>query len=69
MAIKNNPMQCKLTDFGESRLLIHQARPVLATRTKYIQQGTLLFWHQSSFLENVRLNKQKQEDLNGRKDI
>ena len=31
MTIKNNPIQCKLTDFGESRSLIHQTKTVLAT--------------------------------------
>ena len=34
MVIENNPIQCKLTDFGESRSLIHQTRTVLVTRTK-----------------------------------
>ena len=36
MVIENNPIQCKLTDFGESRSLIHQARTVLVTRTKHM---------------------------------
>ena len=37
MAIKNNSVQCKPTDSGESRSLIHQTRTVLATRTKHMQ--------------------------------
>ena len=43
MTIKNNPIQCKLTDFGESTSLIHQTKTVLATRSKHMQRGTLLF--------------------------
>ena len=44
MAIKNNPIQCKLTDFGELGPLVHQKRAVLETQTKHIQRSTLLFF-------------------------
>ena len=33
---KNNPIQCKLIDFRESRSVIHQTRTVLAARIKHI---------------------------------
>ena len=62
MAIKNNPIQCKLTDFGESRSLIHQTKPVLTTRTEYMQRGTLLFIAPDNFPKKCYIKNANQED-------
>ena len=37
-AIKTDPLQYKLTNFGESRSTLHQTRTVQATRTKHEQR-------------------------------
>ena len=63
MAIKNNPVQCKLTDFGESRSLIRQTRTDWATRTKHIQRGTLLFMVPEQIPGKHPIKHAKQEDL------
>ena len=63
MAIKNNPIQCKLTDFGESRSLIHQTRTVLVTRTKHMQRGTLLFMVPEQLPGKCQIKQAKQENL------
>ena len=38
-----NPIECKLTDFGESRSALLQTKTLLQTRTKHVRRGTLLF--------------------------
>ena len=51
------------SDFGESRSLIHQTRTVLATRTKHMQQGTLLFMAPEQLPGKCQITQAKQEDL------
>ena len=63
MAIKNIPIQCKLTDFGKSRSLIRQTRTVLATRTKHMQCGTLLFMEPEQLPVKYPIKQAKEEDL------
>ena len=63
MAIKSNPVQSKLTDFGESTSLIHQKGTALAIGTKYIQRGTLPFMAPEKLPGKCHIKHAKQEDL------
>ena len=62
-AIKNNPIQCKLTDFGEPRSLIQQTRIVLATKIKHIQRGGLLFMALGQLPGKCLIKQANQSDL------
>ena len=61
-AIRSEPVRCILTDFGESRSKLLQTRTVLATRTKHIQRGTLLFMAPEQ-LPGKNFQHASQEDL------
>ena len=63
MTIKNNPVRCKLIDFGESRSLIHRTRTGLVTRTKHMQRGALLFMAPERLFGKCHIKQAKQEDL------
>ena len=51
------------SDFGESRLLIHPTRTVLATQTKHRKRGTLLFMAPEQLPGKCQIKQAKQEDL------
>ena len=63
MPIKSIPVQCKLTDFRESRSLIRQSRTVWATQTKHMQRGTLFFIAPEQFPGKYPIKQAKQKDL------
>ena len=41
--IRNNPIICKLTDFGEARSQINQTKTLLATKTNNVNKGTVAY--------------------------
>ena len=60
MAIKNNPVLCKFTNFGEE---LFETRTFWATRTKHMQRGTLLFMVPEQLPGKYLIKQAKQEDL------
>ena len=49
-ALQENPIMCKVTDFGESRSRLVQTAPVVHSRTQRLNRGTPVFLAPEAFL-------------------
>ena len=60
---KEEPIICKLADFGESRSKMLQTRSLLKTHTVYVRRGTMGFMAPEQFPGKFKLNIASQEQL------
>lgn len=48
---QSRPIACKLTDFGESRSLLVQTQSLLASKTNYVDRGTVVYMAPETLLD------------------
>ena len=61
--IKNEPIICKITDFGEARSQINQTKTLLATKTSNVDKGTLAYMALEIIGKSRRLSFANRLDL------
>ena len=60
---QSRPVECKLTDFGESRSLLIQTKTVLASKTNSVDRGTVVYMAPELLLKERALSNASIDDL------
>ena len=63
LQFQSRPIACKLTDFGESRSQLMQTQSVLASNTRNVDRGTVMYMAPEILVEDVRISRASILDL------
>ena len=63
LQFQSRPIACKLTDFGESRSLLMQTQSVLASNTRNVDRGTVMYMAPEILVEDLRISRASISDL------
>ena len=63
LQFQSRPIACKLTDFGESRSQLMQTQSVLASNTRNVDRGTVMYMAPEILVEDLRISRASISDL------
>ena len=63
LQFQSRPIACKLTDFGESRSQLMQTQTVLASNTRNVDRGTVMYMAPEILVEDLLISRASISDL------